>query len=1476
MACEITYKGKSEPFHSNRELDEWMWENRNWLLKNIESGQVFYDATPAEASIANVEALNKEGLEFRRKLTDKETNIGSAGLSEVFSHFGNPSNMEVAVSAVTKESEEASQSKMDFGTAVHKHAEDIVNGKTPEDLRVPGANDNVALALKTIKERHKVNGKEPTLMSEITCVSKGVYPGFMQLLVDKQKMLKLSELQGELMMSSELNGRADLVVIDDNGDVFIYDFKTSANAIYERSNTMNEMRLASYAAMFKQHGIDVKGMGFIDFTTKWENGAPTFMSFNPKDGIIILHPGNPNVRAANAYFPSIMGSNPIKTLNGITEIMTDIVPDSTILQQHELAERTAESLKKHVVPITDSSNPNLRRWKRNANYYYYMSIDKIPPTFHHPDWVYGQYLVAESEAQMMERLTDYCKELAKMGKTVIPGYANAIKNAIRTKDISEFNDALHSLAPYHYTTLYNHLHKYAEGGWAMLDNDELIQNGIFIFQRIGTNRVEIVAMDTHVLNVNLEFKTTNGNKDPRRTSMLGSFLPDSEVDPMFFMKGTVGNAVLLKIMAYLSLNSEAFGNNQIASIKALSTCDEHVTEASNEELEATWTRLCVEGNKKGKTWKLVPKGLLMSSVHAAIEAATDIMEQSHNQLLHRLLQWKAFSTIRPDGDYSIEELENRLQTIRTQFKDNTPDKMTAENEVSQVLHLLDNAVLTYYGYYPKAERDIGPYFDPKAVNSGTNASPMNDSSSVILRQLQTMISNFHDIYKQEFEKQAVAWQNAFAEFKKEVGQSYVAADDFKYFREHWFDMDGDKIQRSMRLKSEINPYWNTVGPKEKALYQMYIKMWERFRYNDKADEIQVAKTDGSFYEIPLIRTNFKKQCEAGGIWNSIKGWWSRTKKDLRGSIFGLEEALFEEQAREDINGLKLPSYIQDLVGEKRAKAIDKNGTSYYETNMDIVFLTTLAVSLRHEMSAHGMMLITALRASSYYEQFVNNNTMQYIIDAENKAVNAKMYGRSVIDPHNRGIMLLINFMKGITSTTTLAWKWDAFVRETSKGVLNAFSRVTWDPAYMRKFSPQDYLDALKEVATSCGQNIDPTTYIMQLSHYFGMANFSGDQIVKASQTNPNGFYEVGSDALFITATWPDFCHRTAFLIAHLKHEGIWDAYGLDEKGVISYDMTKDKRFQVYLKYKDDQEHIPSNLSDKFNKEYTLYLELLKDFEAAGKKKPDGSRYVKGDLLPDGLSPRLQDGLKNLADRMYGNYDDETKSLMQQELLGSLFFQFKTYPLALLSQWFKSPTHINNVEWEQVYDKDNNELCIYVEDDGKTMSIKKYKDVTTVDITSGRAWLYKVKNGTPVEGHIQRICAATSYVLNHDRIEFENECKNNPHFRGQMAIALYDTFFAVILAFLIRLMFGEETVQNMKDEEWYTRWLYSVGTGMMQDGPVWSTISSLVGDGTAPSFSIIRTYLTNATSLLTGNTSLPYAIANTFGATRYFTSILTDE
>ena len=215
-----------------------------------------------------------------------------------------------------------------------------------------------------------------------------------------------------------------------------------------------------------------------------------------------------------------------------------------------------------------------------------------------------------------------------------------------------------------------------------------------------------------------------------------------------------------------------------------------------------------------------------------------------------------------------------------------------------------------------------------------------------------------------------------------------------------------------------------------------------------------------------------------------------------------------------------------------------------------------------------------------------------------------------------------------------------------------------------------------------------------------MANFSQDQVVQASKSNPFGFYELGRDVMFITATWPDFIHRTAMLVAHLKHIGAYDAYYMDENEVLRYDMTKDQRFQTYLKYKDDEGHIPESEKFKYANEKTLYLELLKDFDVAGARNESGGHLKEGDLLPTALSPRTQDNLKTVADKLYGNYDKETKSAMQEGLLGSLFFQFKTYPLERLAQWFKAPTHVNDIKFVQQYWDDGEPVVIYLSDDGR--------------------------------------------------------------------------------------------------------------------------------------------------------------------------------
>ena len=1484
-------------FDSNRALDEYLWDHKNTLLYNegVSDPQAFYDLSTRSESELKLKEMYTFSDGFTKKITEQgEKGIRiptmysgelavSIGLSRLYETLGNARDMSLPVSeGISTLSEDQRDMRMKIGTDIHEIIEATVNGGTPKvkvlsPQFVKAVQIGIKEAIDKIKERHTINGQAPALRAEVPIVSKSVDSAFMDL-IHSSTVLGTSWGVGDVNDVARLNGRADLIVIDANGDVYVYDFKNTEFPLQigSKSNASNEIKIASYAAMSKQWGLPVKGTGFVEFNITYGTDKSTPTSF----GFRKITPlgTNENVTAANTYFPTAVSTTPVKDLNNVGDIVKEIVPDSTIMQQKQLVELTVDSLKDNVFPITEDSS--IKKKHPSAQYCYYMPMNRKPSGLNRA-WVYGNYIIGDSKEQLYERLQEYVTLANQMGQEVLPQYADVIKIAIRTKDLSEFRSAIRSLSPHNFTTIYTQLQRYITGRWTLIDDETLIQNGIFIFQKPNSSRLEIVALDTHKLDIPLEFKTADGNKvDKKKTTILGNFLHDEKVDTMFFLRGEVGSAVLMKVMAYLSLNSDKFGGNSISSIKAVSVCDSYVAEASNAELIATWDRLCVEADKKLKVkWNHLPNTLLMSDVRAGIEIAHDILSSSTDDSIRQFMNYKAFRTIHPGGDYHIQELEKRLQTLRRAYPDIKPERISAENEIQMAMLALQRGVLSYYILYPKTERDVGTYIDRSLAAEGTNASSAQESKSIIMRQIQTVISNFHDVYKKRFEEYVGEWQIAYKAFKEEVGLSYVTAEDFKYFREHWFVKDGDKLHPSLRLLKEEDPYWKTVGPKEKALYNLYVKMWERMRYNDNMDDIHRAKSDGTFYEIPLVRTNFKKQLEAGGIWNGIKGWVKRTKQELAGSLFGLEDSLFEEEERTDINHIKLPSYIQDLVGKKRTEAIRDNGTSYYETNMDIVFLTAAAVGMRREYSEHAMMLINAIRANSYYGQFIAGRTMSNILKAVDKAINAKMYHRSVIDPKERGIALIINYMKGLTSTTTLALNWKSFTRETIRGITDAFSRTKWDEMYGDKFTVKEYMEALEIVATSAHQNIDVTSYIMQLSHRYGMANFSGNQIVQASQTNPNGLYEIGSDALFITATWPDFIHRTTMLVAHLKHIGAWDAYSLNENGIITYDMTKDARFQTYLKYKDDTSQIPNDqVWEQFNKEFTLYKELLKDFEDAGEFKDQKTheRYEEGDLLPDGLSPRTQNNLKVVADRLYGNYDKETKSLMQEELLGALFFQFRTFPLERLAQWFKSPTHVNDINYEQVYDADGDPLVLVIGEDGMTITHMKYKDIDPSWISTGRAWYYKIWNGHEVEGHFQRVFAAASYMLNHNQQEFNELWKANPYFRGQIALALYDTLFGVLLAFLIQMLFGEETVANMKNEEWYTRWLYAVGTGMTQDGPVWSLLSGIVGNGAPPSLSILRTYITNGASVITGDTSIIYGLANTMGMTREFTSILTDN
>lgn len=138
-------------------------------------------------------------------------------------------------------------------------------------------------------------------------------------------------------------------------------------------------------------------------------------------------------------------------------------------------------------------------------------------------------------------------------------------------------------------------------------------------------------------------------------------------------------------------------------------------------------------------------------------------------------------------------------------------------------------------------------------------------------------------------------------------------------------------------------------------------------------------------------------------------------------------------------------------------------------------------------------------------------------------------------------------------------------------------------------------------------------------------------------------------------------HRMSLLVAKMKGDGCFEAHSLDEDGRLKYDFKKDGRFQ----------HLINNdtSSPEFLKEKSLYLAMIDEFKKDGFKNEDGSELNGDNLdsLPQAYTRQEGQSIKNYADYLYGHYDEESKSLLYDSFLGSIFLQYKTYLTSRLEQ-----------------------------------------------------------------------------------------------------------------------------------------------------------------------------------------------------------------
>lgn len=221
-------------------------------------------------------------------------------------------------------------------------------------------------------------------------------------------------------------------------------------------------------------------------------------------------------------------------------------------------------------------------------------------------------------------------------------------------------------------------------------------------------------------------------------------------------------------------------------------------------------------------------------------------------------------------------------------------------------------------------------------------------------------------------------------------------------------------------------------------------------------------------------------------------------------------------------------------------------------------------------------------------------------------------------------------------------------------------------------------------------------------------------------------------------------------------------------------------------------------------------------------------------------------------------------------------------------WWKRATEINIIQSKQL--RDENGKLLYerlntaeeVAATGEFSTIITEDEVTNADILEGKVAPLKSAEGGVDEGRMQSTWAVMSlwYIAHYGKTQEERDMANDavmarmksPIFRKNILAAMLDIFTSLIIQGLIRIVYPEEALDAMTEQDWWTRWSYAVMTGVAQDGPIWEVFNSVWGGGEIPVVGGMARWFNSVWGVINGNDFAP-ALLNSFGATRELTSML---
>lgn len=1093
-----------------------------------------------------------------------------------------------------------------------------------------------------------------------------------------------ADLGYEIEGKSKIRGKLDLFVID--GDVStIYDIKFSKKP-YDK--WAKEKRLtaiyqqAFYGRVLNQLGINTNSLQYYLVPIyKFKGRLVSDGLKNITEEVTAPYV----VRNLDDYIPRVLYSeykDPEEMLN-IDKKITKILPEEYILAK-------TYRLNKEII-----EKSNIIRYKNGR-------IDFVND-------ITGKKEPLSGEDAISERIDRYIEELKESRPAMINNFIGSLRSILKGTLPDSIPYEGNSRRRGFYKAL---LDKYynQQDRYIIVDNQNLFDRGLIPIVDTINNAIDILTLDELNLDDNLYY-SDNGKLSslfeliakPGTTNAkwLEQQYAQKKILPL---EATRGNAALLKALIVLN-ERPAFQNLKLGDIRAVNPFKSQSKSFNEKEItfiEEILSQLVVDENGTPMSANLTTlregpyKG--QSRFVSIIDKVSDqIMaifriDQSGENALYKLIKENSDLFISSNFDSNntedlVDRLETLLETIRT----------TAQLDVNHLDISNQNAkvyawVAQMYLYYKNVDM-----FEEKTYAKLFGKGFPNWFDSFMLNSMDTIRSSnivyFRNIMATAFQKIRNEYMNWLGELRKEeslyensIGHgiatsNFIGAKGGLYrnlYRPNTFDLT-------------FKDPWDMSNDLSEAERRMI-----KFALKTITGKTSRADLDENDFLVPLVRVRLASLATNGNLnaktfydnfaygFNSfIKDTFSERAKEQESAADAFDQLAFEFEDRKN--------------EDKRRKLIQEYEIGAFETNLEIILASYKMAEAKKNNVNEILPQIRAMQAALSLKGNLTgidvSNIMEFIADT----TKSSLYFESLVPQEMRGMFKSLSALRSVASSVALSWHFANLPREVLMGFWTNLSNAMFRRYGKEAFTIKDYGKALKYLIYDSPKFITEITKIELLNELYALANMDLRNMVENTISYKNGIIGGFSRYSGWALTAPDYWNRMSIFLAQMIHDGTFDAHYIDKDsdGIerLKYDMEKDKRFDVYLKYKDHA--VPDSVKSVYEKQYGLYIAMLRQFNVE-RERTGEPLYKVGDKFEMAYTVLQRESIKSFADESFGYYDLETKAEWNKLWQGMLFKQFMTYLSAKKTQYtLKRTTVASQGHFTPVVDVKGNQKYIKI-------------------------------------------------------------------------------------------------------------------------------------------------------------------------------------